>query len=170
MNQRSLEVFIETVKKNWGPLSTETVTQCKEFLEDLARNPDTDIWLTDALNDSPSGKALYRDPENGFVLFAYTETLGQYRVPHDHGSGWVVYAVQSGEMEMGTYSRVVDQKGKLFLVKRETYRMNPGECKIFLPKDIHHTRCLSEKLTILRFISCDLKKEDREGRMIRYEE
>jgi hypothetical protein len=170
MNRRSLEMFIESVKRAWGPLSSETVARCKGLLEELARNSETDTWLTDTLHDSPSGKELYRDPEHGFVLFAYTETLGQYRVPHDHGSGWVVYAVQRGEMEMGTYRRVVDQKGKLSLVSRETYRMNPGECKVFLPKDIHHTRCVSEKVTILRFTSCDLKKEKREGRMIRYEE
>jgi hypothetical protein len=170
MNQQSLETFIETVRNAWGPLSSETVSNCKELMEELARNPETDAWLSDALKNSPPGKELYRDPEHGFVLFAYTETLGQYRVPHDHGSGWVVYAVQSGEMEMGTYRPFIDQKGKFSLVRRETYRMNPGECTVFLPKDIHHTRCVSETITILRFTSCDLKKENREGRQIRYVE
>ncbi len=170
MSQRSFGTFIEDVRKVWGPLSTETVASCKALLEDLARNPEADGWLGGALGDSPSGKELYRDPEHGFVLFAYTESLGQYRDPHDHGAGWVIYAVQSGEMEMGTYRRIVDQKGRLSLVTRETYRMNPGECRVFLPKDIHHTRCVSEKVTILRFTSCDLKKEDREGRQIRYVE
>jgi hypothetical protein len=162
-------MFIEGVKEAWGPLSTETVVRCKGLLEELARNPETNTWLTAVLKDSPSGKELYRDPEHGFVLFAYTETRGQYRVPHDHGSGWVVYAVQSGEMEMGTYCQVVNQKGILSLVSREVYRMSPAECKVFLPKDIHHTRCISDQVIILRFTSCDLKKEDSEGRMIRYE-
>ncbi len=71
-------------------------------------------------------------------------------------------------MEMGTYIRAVNQKGRCHLVNRETHAMRPGDHAIYLPGDIHHTRCLSDSVLVLRLTSCDLKKEDAEGRMIRY--
>lgn len=165
---RPLESFIEKVAKAWGPLTSATVVHCRTLLEELARDPAAKTWLIETLRGSESGKELYRDPSHGFVLFAYTESQGQYRAPHDHGSGWVLYALQSGELEMGTYGRVIDQRGKLRLVNRETYRMQAGDCRVFLPSDIHDTRCISDSVRILRLTSCDLKKEDLEGRMIRY--
>lgn len=156
MTGNSLEKFTEEVKKSWGPLTSETVENCQRLLKKLAQAPLEELG------------ELYRDSEHGFVLLAYAEEEGTYRVPHDHGSGWVIYAVQSGEMEMGTYSRTINQKGQLSLVRRESFRMRPGDCKVFLPGDIHDTRCISPSALILRFTSCDLKDEDRAGRMIRY--
>jgi hypothetical protein len=170
MVQRSLQWFTEKTRNAWGPLTSEVVAGVQKSLEELVRDPETEIWLRPALTDSPAGLELYRDPDHGFVLSAYTETSEQYRIPHDHGSGWVVYAVLNGAMEMETYARAINQQGKLQLVNRERYRMLPGDSKVFLPLDIHDTRCVSETVTILRFTSCDLKREDREGRMIRYSE
>ncbi len=168
MVHESLDRFIEKAREAWGPLSSETAAAFKGLVEELARDPETAAWLAETFRESPGGAELYRDPERGFVLTAYTESAGQYRVPHDHGSGWVIYVVHAGVMEMGTYAAIVDQRGELRLVRRERYRMIPGEAKVFLPSDIHDTRCISESVTVLRFTSCDLKKEDREGRMIRF--
>ena len=39
---------------------------------------------------------------------------------------------------------------------------------MYLPGDIHDTRRVSSDVLMLRFTSCDLKVEDREGRMTRY--
>ncbi len=168
MTKNSLDSFIEKVQRAWGPLTSETVANCQRLLEELAKVPASETWLAELLRSPEMDKELYRDAEHGFVLSAYTETEGRYRVPHDHGSGWVIYAVHSGEMEMATFSRVISQKGQLRLVRRESYRMLPGDCKVFLPADIHDTRCVSKSVVILRFTSCDLKEEDREGRMVRY--
>ena len=112
----------------------------------------------------PFGLGWFSDPQ----AILHTAELGQYRPPHDHGSGWVLYAVGTGTMEMSTYHRAVNPKGELHLVRRETYQLQPGDCRAFLPEDIHETRCLSERAILLRFTSCDLREEERAGRIIRY--
>tara|TARA_B110001454_G_scaffold106457_1_gene100174 strand:- start:8312 stop:8905 length:594 start_codon:yes stop_codon:yes gene_type:complete len=170
MNNNSLDKFILEVKKVWGPLSTDVVQNSKHLFGELVKAPSSEPWLADLINNPPEAKELYRDSERGFLLIAYSEKKDTYRIPHDHGSGWVIYGIQNGEMEMGTYIRNVDQKGKLQLVNRETYPMRAGDNKVYLPGDIHHTRCLSESVLVLRFTSCDFKKEDEEGRMIRYQD
>ena len=81
----------------------------------------------------------------------------------DHGRGWVMYAVQSGEMEMSSYGLVNDR-----LVRRATYRIRAGECQVYLPGDIHDTRCVSDSVLMLRLTSCDLKQEEKLGYMTRY--
>jgi quercetin dioxygenase-like cupin family protein len=80
--------------------------------------------------------------------------------PHDHGRGWVIYAVQRGEMEMSTYRRVHDLRGNAHIVKRESFVLRPGDVRVFLPGDIHDTRCTAGPLTLFRFTSRDFKKEE----------
>lgn len=164
----SLESFIDGVRSAWGPLTTKTVARSRQLLEALSRAPETEPWLAALLRDPPVDRELYRDPEHGFLLLAHTEREGRYRVPHDHGRGWVIYAVQHGEMEMGSYARVTDASGAVQLVQRDVSRVRAGECRVYLPGDIHDTRCLSSDVLMLRFTSCDLKVEDREGRLTRY--
>lgn len=168
MAKNSLDKFISEIRKIWGPLNTETIENSRRLFTELVNAPATEPWLSELIHNPPESKELYRDPEHGFLILAYSENEGLYRVPHDHGSGWVMYGVQTGEMEMGTYMRAVDQKGRLHLVNRETFRMRPGDCKVYLPGDIHHTRCTSKSVLVLRFTSCDLRDEEKEGRMIKY--
>lgn len=168
MTNNSLETFIDGVRSAWGPLTTEIVARSRRLLEDLARAPETDPWLAALLRDAPEDRELYRDPEHGFLLLTHVEREGRYRVPHDHGRGWVIYAVQHGEMEMGSYARVIDANGAMSLVQRDVSRVRAGECRVYLPGDIHDTRCVSSDVRMYRFTSCDLKVEDREGRMTRY--
>lgn len=164
----ALEKFIASVTKAWGPFNSETVGDCNRLLAELAQNAAKEGWAAEMLRQPLAEKELYRDSVRGFVLMAHTAEQGQYRPPHDHGSGWVIYAVAAGEVEMSTYHRAVSPKGQLHLVRRETYRMQPGGCKTFLPEDIHETLCRSEKALLLRFTSCDLREEERAGRIIRY--
>lgn len=169
MIKDSLQTFIDGVRSAWGPLTTDTVARTRRLLEELARAPETEPWLAALLREPPEGGELYRDPQHGFLLLTHAEREGRYRVPHDHGRGWVVYAVQHGEMEMGSYARVPDADGAAHLVQRDVSRVRAGECRVYLPGDIHDTRCLSSDVLMLRLTSCDLKVEDREGRLTRYE-
>jgi hypothetical protein len=168
MINNSLHTFIDGVRSAWGPLTTEAVARSRQLLEGLARAPETEPWLAALLRDPPEDRELYRDSEHGFLLLTHAEREGRYRVPHDHGNGWVIYAVQHGEMEMGSYARVLDAKRSASLVQRDVSRVRAGECRVYLPGDIHDTRCVSSDVLMLRFTSCDLKVEDREGRMTRY--
>jgi len=168
MTKNSLQSFIDGVRSAWGPLTTETVARSRRLLEELSRAPETEPWLAALLRDPPEDRELYRDPEHGFLLLTHAEREGHHRVPHDHGSGWVIYAVQHGEMEMGSYARVIDANGAACLVQRDASRARAGECRVYLPGDIHDTRCVSSDVLMFRFTSCDLKVEDREGRMMRY--
>jgi hypothetical protein len=47
----------------------------------------------------------------------------------------------------------------------------PGQVQVYLPGDIHDTRCLSGPALLFRFTERDLKKEDKvEHRVMRYVE
>lgn len=171
MRTNALEAFAQSVRADWGPLSTEVVTAVQRHIATLLRASPTEDWLADLYRNVPPSHELLRDPQHGFVLLAHTEPAGLYRPPHDHGRSWVIYAVVSGESEMGTYGRVEDQDGTIRLVKRNTTLVKPGQVQVYLPGDIHDTRCVSGPALLYRFTERDLKKEDREEhRIIRYAE
>ena len=104
----SLQTFIESAKSAWGPLTSELVAACRRGLEDLVKASPSEAWLAALHANASPMQELYRDPTHGFVLLAHTEHAGLYRPPHDHGRSWVIYAMQQGEIEMGTYARVVE--------------------------------------------------------------
>jgi hypothetical protein len=162
MAQNSLESFIEKVKPIWGPLTSELVANCNHQLEELLKTPATEAWLATLHREAPVYEEMYRDSAHGFVLLAHAEYAGLYRPPHDHGRGWVIYAVQQGEIEMGTYVRTLAPDGKVQLVKRDVTLVRAGQTKVFLPGDIHDTRCVTGQALLFRFTERDLKKEDKE--------
>ena len=171
MAKNSLEKFIEEVRKIWGPLTSEVVAGCRQHLEELVKTPSTEEWLAALHREAPAYNEMYRDPTQGFVLLAHTEPAGLYRPPHDHGRGWVIYAIQQGEIEMGTYARIEDPDGSVKLVKRNSTLVRPGQVQVYLPGDIHDTRCISGPALLFRFTERDLKKEDNEEhRVTRYVE
>lgn len=171
MARNSLERSIEGIRAAWGPLSTELVAACERQLEDLLRTPVTEAWLSALHGEAPASKEMYRDPKHGFVLLAHSEHAGLYRPPHDHGRGWVIYAVQKGEIEMGTFARIENADGGAKLVKRNSTVVRPGQVQVYLPGDIHDTRCLTGPALLFRFTERDLAKEDKlEHRVTRYVE
>jgi len=168
MNQDALTTFIERTRAAFGPLSTEMVASVRTELERLTKAPSTERWLTALHEEAPASKELYRDVSHGFVLLAHSEPTGLYRPPHDHGRGWVIYALERGEMEIGTYARVQDVEGRVRLVKREAQQLCAGEARVYLPGDIHDTRCVSGPSLLFRFTERDLRKEEQEHRLTRY--
>lgn len=168
MRNDSLHLFIEHARTTFGPLTTELVTSVREQLEQLTRAPADERWLQQLVQEAPASKELYRDSSHGFVLLAHSEAAGLYRPPHDHGRSWVIYALLRGEMEIGTFARLDDAEGRVRLVKRDATRLRPGEARIYLPGDIHDTRCTSGPSLLFRFTERDLKSEDREGFQTRY--
>lgn len=162
----SLSRFIEGVQTIWGPLSSEVVAGCQQQLDELLKTPVAEPWLADLRQQALAQQEMYRDPVNGFVLLAHTEPEGLYRPPHDHGRGWVIYAVQQGEIEMSTYAKVQAQDGQVKLVKRGSTRVSAGQTQVYLPGDIHDTHCISGPALLFRFTERDLKKEDKEARML----
>ena len=171
MAKNSLEQFIEGVRQIWGPLTSEVVAGCRQQLEELVKTPSQEEWLAALHREASAYNEMYRDPTRGFVLLAHTEPAGLYRPPHDHGSGWVIYAIQQGEIEMGTYARIENPDGSVKLVKRDSTLVRPGQVQVYLPGDIHDTRCISGPALLFRFTERDLKKEDtEEHRVTRYVE
>ena len=167
----SFDTSIKGIQSAWGPLSTEVVAACRGHLEDLLKASPTEEWLAALHREAPANQELYRDSRHGFVLLAHTEAAGLYRPPHDHGQGWVIYAIQQGEIEMGTYARLEEPGGSVRLVKRGSTRVRPGQVQVYLPGDIHDTLCLSGPALLFRFTERDLKKEDKEEhRVTRYVE
>ena len=162
MAKNSLEAFIEGIRSTWGPLSTEVVERSRAHLEELVKAQISEEWLAALHQKAPAYAELYRDPSHGFVLLAHTENTGLYRPPHDHGRSWVIYVLQQGEIEMGSYARVTEADGQVRLVKRDATIVRPGQAMVYLPGDIHDTRCISGPALLLRFTERDLKKEDQE--------
>jgi hypothetical protein len=80
----------------------------------------------------------------------------------------VIYALQRGDMEIGTYARVKDADGHIRLVKRDVSALRAGEARVYLPGDIHDTRCVNGPSLLFRFTDRDLKQEDQNGRLTRY--
>ena len=171
MARNSLEKAVDGIASIWGPLSSELVAGCRQHLEELLATPPTEPWLAALHTEAPANQEMHRDPARGFVLLAHTEQAGLYRPPHDHGRGWVIYAMQQGESEMGTYARIENPDGSVKLVKRGSTLVRPGQVQVYLPGDIHDTRCVSGPALLFRFTERDLKKEDREEhRVTRYVE
>jgi len=171
MAANTLETSIAGIRSVWGPLSTEVVAACRRHLEDLLKAPAAEEWLSALHKEAPANRELYRDPEHGFVLLAHTEHAGLYRPPHDHGRSWVIYAMQSGEIEMRTFARIGNPDGSVKLVQRDSTLVRPGQVQVYLPGDIHDTRCVSGPALLFRFTERDLKPEDQvERRVTRYVE
>jgi hypothetical protein len=171
MPQNALETFIAQVRASWGPLSSELVADCRSHLEALLQAPSDEPWLASLHEETPATRELYRDPDHGFVLLAHFEAQDQYRRPHDHGRSWVLYGVQSGEMEMGTFARTEDAQGHVRLVQRDATSVRPGMAMAYLPGDIHDTRCLAGPALQFRFTERDLAHEDKvEGKVTRFVE
>jgi hypothetical protein len=168
MHSGTLNTFIDKTRAAFGPLTTEMVEAVRAELERLARAPSTEPWLRALHEEAPASKELYRDSTRGFVLLAHSEPAGLYRPPHDHGRGWVIYALQRGAMEIGTYARVEEAEGRVRLVKRDTWALRAGEARVFLPGDIHDTRCVSGPSLLLRFTERDLKAEPEAHWVTRY--
>lgn len=171
MPSNSLESFTAAIRSAWGPVSTELVATCRERLEALTRADPAEGWLAALLAERPASRELYRDPGHGFMLLAHNENEGLYRPPHDHGRAWVVYAVQSGALEIRTYAKVVGPEGEARLVLRDSTLLGPGAARAYLPGDIHDTRCVTGSALLFRFTERDLRHEDQvERRLTRFVE
>lgn len=168
MANDALSHFIENTHNNFGPLTTELVSTVRAQLQQLTAAPSSEPWLRALHEESPGSKELYRDAKHGFVLLAHSEPTDLYRPPHDHGAGWVIYALSRGEMEIATYARVTDAEGQVRLVQRDVSTLRAGEARVYLPGDIHDTRCVSGPSLLFRFTERDLKLEDQSGRLTRY--
>ncbi|SDD81669.1 hypothetical protein SAMN05216345_11723 [Cupriavidus sp. YR651] len=169
MSTNTLTRAMAAVREAWGPLTTDLVETCRLQIESLANASPDESWLGDLHRDQPASRELYRDPTHGFVLMAHFEHASLYRPPHDHGRSWVIYAVQRGESEMGTYGRIETPGGETRLVKRSATLVKPGQAQVYLPGDIHDTLCVSGPALLFRFTERDLKWEDAiEKKVTRY--
>lgn len=166
MGKAALQSFTENVRSHWGLLTSELAESCQRQMEVLLGASASEAWLADIHRSEPASEELYRDPDHGFVLLAHSEKAGLYRPPHDHGRSWVLYGIQHGEIEMRTYARIEDQGGEIRLVRRNTTRVSAGEAQLYLPGDIHDTRCISDSALLFRFTERDLRVEDRQHRRL----
>lgn len=169
MTCNALDRFVTEIRSAWGPLTSEMAARCVQAMEDLARTPGDEPWLSAVQRRAAATEELHRDAQHGFMLLAHTEASGQYRPPHDHGHSWGIYAVVSGTITMATFARIEDSEGNIRLVQRDQTQLGPGQIKLFLPGDIHDTHCVAGPALELRFTERDLHKEHTvHHRMTRY--
>jgi hypothetical protein len=171
MATTSLDKFHESIRRIWGPLSSELAAEARQQMEVLLSASPKENWLACLHRTEPAREELIRDADHGFILLAHMEHAGLYRPPHDHGRGWVIYGSQAGEIEIATYARVEDSLGVVHLVRRDTTVLRPGEARVYLPGDIHDTRCLTDSALLFRFTERDLTIEDQKHHLVtRYEQ
>jgi len=166
MDGNSLDDFIGSVRADWGPVSSEVVSGCLRHMRRLMQVAEAEEWVARLHHDAPARRELHRDADHGFLLLAHTEAGGLYRPPHDHGRSWVMYGIQYGELEIGTYARVEQADGNVRLVQRDSTILHAGEALPYLPGDIHDTRCLSERALLFRFTERDLRLEQQMTRFV----
>ena len=166
MERTALQSFTDNVRSRWGPLTSELAEACQAAMETLLEASPEESWLAKLHQELPASAELYRDPVHGFMLLGHAEQAGLYRPPHDHGRSWVLYGIQHGEIEMGTYARIESDDGAVRLVRRNTTRVRAGQAQLYLPGDIHDTRCVSDTALLFRFTERDLRAEDREHRRL----
>lgn len=162
MNKDPLSKFIENMRQIWRPLDSNLIEKSQSVFQKLLTDP---TFVTGHMHEN---KKLYQDPNHGFILLAHTEEKGLYRPPHDHGAGWVIYGVVKGEIEMGTYKRIQDAQAEPQLVRHSKEQLKQGDYRLYLPREIHDTNCLSDSVLMLRLTSCDLEIEKQQGRMNKY--
>ncbi len=168
MATTSLSDFITALRADWAGLDSETIGRTHELLRELTGADSAEPWHEQLHSERPATVELYRDPDHGFVLLGHTEPSGSRFAPHDHGAGWVFYAVQHGKTRMETYKSITSPVGDTTLVSRGAFTLGPGDSQVFLPRDIHSTEVVSDYLVQIRLTSCDFAIERSEGRMIRY--
>lgn len=161
MPSNALDRFTAAIGHDWAPISTPVVARCRQHLAELTLADPAEEWLAELHEERPAARELLRDCAHGYMLLAHSEQRGLYRPPHDHGRAWVVYGVQSGELEVGTYAKVADGADRIRLVRRDMHVLRPGEARAYLPGDIHDTRCISDTALLFRFTERDLRHEDR---------
>lgn len=161
--EQKLKQIVAKIKESWELMTIEDLGEIQGLIGKFSK-----VKFSVKPAVTSKGIELYRDSEDGFVLTAYSEINGTYRIPHNHGNGWVIYAVVEGVVEMGDYANWIKSSGKTNLIFKNKISLNSGDVKIYYPGDIHDTRCLSESAIILRLTSCDLKIEEIEGRMMRF--
>lgn len=166
MDQDSLSSFTAATGSAWATSGPEIVELCRHAMALLMAAEPDEPWLAALHRDRPATRELYRHPIHGFMLLAHTENEGLYRPPHDHGRAWVVYGVQSGALEIGTYARVAAPNGTVSLVERDRSVLRAGEARAYYAGDIHDTRCLSDTALLFRFTERDLKVEDQVERKL----
>ena len=160
MSHNSLTRFVAAVQSDWGSIGTPLIAATRRRLAALTLVDPAEHWLESLLTARPGAQELHRNAVHRFMLLAHAESAGLYRPPHDHGRAWVVYAVQSGALEVDTYARVTGPDGRVRLVRRDTSVLLPGEARAYLPGDIHDTRCIEDAI-LFRFTERDLRHEDR---------
>jgi hypothetical protein len=171
MADSALKTFSHSVCSAWGPLTSDLVAHCRQQLKHLLNASRSEEWLATLHRKQPANEELYRDPTHGFVLLAHAEKAGLYRPPHDHGRGWVIYAVQEGEIAMCSYAPTLSQDGHIQLVRRDSGLVCAGQLQVYLPGDIHDTRCMTDHALLYRFTDRDLRVEDQqEHRLTRFVE
>ena len=162
----ALNDFAKAMHTAWSPISTALVGECRARLAMLMQADPREPWLASLHAEQPASRELCRDADHGFMLLAHAEPAGLYRPPHDHGRAWVVYGVQSGALEIGTYAKASGPDGKIRLVQRGLTVLQAGETRAYLPGDIHDTRCLGGAALLLRFTERDLRREDQSARQV----
>ena len=120
-------------------------TPAPEGLEKVRELLETALKDTDFVNAhlGPGATAerdiLYEDPDLGFCIIAHVYEGAKTSSPHDHGPSWAIYGQVEGVTEMSDWRLIEaadgDKPGRV--ERTDTYRLEPGQSRIYQKGDIH---------------------------------
>ncbi|HEY7066246.1 MAG TPA: hypothetical protein VII06_32540 [Chloroflexota bacterium] len=158
--------FVDEMRAAWAAGQNATLPERgQRLLEALLRDtPADEAWVAGLLNERPSARELYRDPDYGFLQMGHFHLAGHGGAPHDHGPYWVLYGVYRGEIAINKYRRLDGSTGTgpTDLEVVETAHLGPGTVFPYLPGEIHTPRSLDPQGSIvMRFLSGDVDAIER---------
>ena len=147
------------LRQAWGSEHLEDrANGCAAALAAFLRRAEpvtVESWRLAGLSDR---HRLLADEQQGWIQMVHVYDRGHATPPHDHGTGWVVYGVLTGDVEISTYRSAGPSS-----VERLTSRLfAPGTAEAYLPGQIHSTRTEApDGAIVFRFLSEDLARLQR---------
>ena len=142
----TLDIFASDMKKVLSRGQTPAqLEESRKLVEKALKDRE---FVNDYLGDSAEGerKIVYEDPDLGFCILTHVYKGAKTGNPHDHGPSWAIYGQAFGETQMTEYDIVEppqgDKPGKV--KERETYKMVPGDARVYQVGEVHCPKRESE--------------------------
>ncbi|HBT43327.1 MAG TPA: hypothetical protein DIW51_06515 [Rhodospirillaceae bacterium] len=135
----SLDAFAKDLKQvltqGQSPAQLE---ESRKLVEKALKDPE---FVEANLGENAEGerKIVYEDPDLGFCILTHVYKGAKTGNPHDHGPSWAIYGQAFGETKMTEYDIIEppqgDKPGKV--KERESYKMVPGDARVYQVGDVH---------------------------------
>ncbi len=157
----SFEAFCADNRRAYDADGVADLESIRLNLERLIRENPNFVARECTPEDEYGYRALYTDPEKGFIVYSHKSYGGRTSPPHDHGASWAIYGQAWNATDMTEYRRLDDgsQDGHAKIERTRAYRLEPGQVGKFGPHDIHQIH-FEDDAGFIRVTGADLFQID----------